>query len=316
MNYLVTGGAGFIGSNLTEELVLSNHKVIVVDNLSSGYLHNLPVSKNINFIKTRIQDLELETIADISGIFHLAAQVSVPKSIDDFYNSSSNNLLGTLRVFDLAKKLDIPVIYATSSAVYGNLPLGNDNCSVTEILSPYAQDKLSMEHYAKMIHAVFGVRSVGLRFFNVYGPRQDPSSPYSGVISIFIDSLMNKLPIIVNGGYQTRDFVYVRDVITTLLKSMSLAETTCVCEVINVGKGISISINQLVELLKKILITDPQITYAKLPFGDVDKSEGTFTRLKQVLKIDVDNFYSLEKGLIDTIDYIVAKYMTKFEYNS
>ena len=143
----------------------------------------------------------------MKGIFHLAAQSSVPLSISDFYNSSSNNVASSIKVFELAKKFNIPVIYASSSAIYGDLPIGNDNKKKFSITSPYAQDKLVLEDYAKMSYDVFGVSSVGLRLFNVYGPGQNSNSPYSAVIPIFLNRMKKNQTVIINGGYQTRDFI-------------------------------------------------------------------------------------------------------------
>ena len=249
--YIVTGGAGFIGSHLIELLIHQGFNVICIDDLSSGMLSNLPSSDKIKIISKKVQDVSIENMGRIEGIFHLAAQASVPLSIDDFYNSSENNLLSTLKVWDWANKLSIPIVYASSSAVYGNLPIGDDTVEKFDILSPYAQDKLSMEHYAQMAWNVYQTKSIGLRFFNVYGPRQDPSNPYSGVISIFIDRLMNDSPITVNGGYQTRDFIFVKDIVEVLLKSMQTLGKNSLCETFNVGTGISISIDGLLEVLSK-----------------------------------------------------------------
>ena len=198
MKYLVTGGAGFIGSHLTEYLLENNHLVICVDDFSSGLKSNLYKHKNLTIIEEKIQSFNINSINDIDGIFHLAAQASVPFSIDNFYLSSRNNILSSLRIWDYVKQNRIPIVYASSSAVYGNLPLGDDRRNEYDILSPYAQDKLTMEDYANMSWKIFKTPSIGLRFFNVYGPKQDPSNPYSGVISIFIDRLLKEKPITVN----------------------------------------------------------------------------------------------------------------------
>jgi len=195
MKYLVTGGAGFIGSNLTDELLKSDCEVIVVDDLSSGYEGNLESHPNLQLLKTKIQDTDSGCFKGINGIFHLAAQASVPISITDFYSSSLNNIDSSLKIFEYAKIYNVPVVYASSSAIYGNLPVGDDEKQIYEILSPYAQDKLTIEKYAKLFYDIYKINSIGLRFFNVYGPRQDPTSPYSGVISVFVDKFLNKLPV-------------------------------------------------------------------------------------------------------------------------
>ena len=175
--WLVTGGAGFIGSHLIETLIDKGDDVYCIDDLSTGNLDSLPKSKLIEVKTIKIQDFDSNLLKiNISGIYHLAAQVSVPLSLKNMFYSSSNNLMGTLKVFELAKHYNIPVVYASSSAIYGNLSLGNDERSNFDILSPYARDKLTMEDYAKLCWKIYKVPSLGLRFFNVYGPRQDPTN--------------------------------------------------------------------------------------------------------------------------------------------
>ena len=291
MTFLITGGAGFIGSHLVHKLVERNCNIIVIDDLSSGHLSNINELNKIQFIENKVQSNEIDDLSDIDGIFHLAAQASVPVSIDEFYSSSSNNLLSSICVFNLAKKFRIPVVYASSSAIYGNLSLGDDSKNNFEILSPYALDKLTMEKYASMMYDVYDVKSIGLRFFNVYGPNQDPHNPYSGVISIFIDRILKGNTITVNGGYQTRDFVYVEDVVDVMLKSMETLHESDICEFLNVGTGKSTSINVLLNIIKDILNADPRIIKKELPKGDPEKSEGTYEKIRDILNIDL--FYSL-----------------------
>ena len=303
MTYAVTGGAGFIGSHLIEKLILSKKKIVCIDDLSSGYVANLPVDNKIKLLKMGVQFIDITQMPKIDGIFHLAAQASVPKSIDDFYNSSANNLLSTLKVWDLAIKLNIPVVYATSSAVYGNLSMGDDTIDKYDILSPYAQDKLTMEDYANMAWKIYHCRSIGLRFFNVYGPRQDPTNPYSGVISIFIDKLLNNMPVTVNGGHQTRDFIYVSDIVDVLLKSMELVNENPLCTIFNVGTGKSVTIDELLLTLIKITKTEPDIIKKKLPPGDPERSSGTYKKLERILKIGTNSFTSLDTGLLETVTY-------------
>ena len=303
--YLVTGGAGFIGSHLIEKLLKENNQIICIDDLSSGFLSNIPINNNVSFLKMSVQDVELVQLEGIDGIFHLAAQASVPKSITDFYNSSSNNLLSTLKVWDWAIHLNIPIVYASSSAVYGNLPLGDDVINKFDILSPYAQDKLTMEHYAKLSWELYQTKSIGLRFFNAYGPKQDPSNPYSGVITIFIDRLKKGLPVTVNGGYQTRDFVYVEDIVNTLVLSMKKLHKENLCETLNVGTGVSISVDELLRLLMIRLKTDPEILRVKLPKGDPEKSEGTYKKLEKLLSINIKQFTNFEQGLKKTVNYFL-----------
>jgi len=305
MTFLVTGGAGFIGSHLVEKLITDEFHVICIDDLSTGFINYLPKSNSLMLINDKIQSSNISELPQkVDGIFHLAAQASVPISIDNFYKSSVNNLLGTLKVWDLAKEHDIPVVFASSSAVYGNLPLGDDQLEKYDILSPYAQDKLTMEDYARMCWKVYKTPSIGLRFFNVYGPRQDPTNPYSGVISIFIDSLMQKKQVTINGGYQTRDFIYVKDIAKVMTQSMEYLFNKKSCEVLNVGTGKSITIDHLLAKLADILKVKPEIIMKELPLGDPEKSEGTYKKLKKILNIDTNQFVKLDQGLISTIEYI------------
>lgn len=305
MIFLVSGGAGFIGSHLVEKLIDDGNQIICVDNLSTGYVDNLPEVDSLNFINKNIQVINTTDLRrDVDGIFHLAAQASVPVSIDSFYESSANNLLGTLKVWDIAKNLNVPIVYASSSAVYGNLPLGDDQLVKYEIMSPYAQDKLTMEDYAMMCWDVYQTPSIGLRLFNVYGPRQDPSNPYSGVISIFIDRLINNKPVTVNGGYQTRDFIFVEDIVDVIVQSMEYLFNNRLCEVFNVGTGISITIDHLLAMLADIMKVQPEVIQNELPPGDPERSVGTYNKLKNVLNIDVNQFVKIEEGLNSTIEYI------------
>ena len=304
MRYLVTGGAGFIGSHLIDKLISLNYEVVCIDDLSSGYEHNLSNSNLLQFINKRIQDINLDELDErIEGIFHLAAQTSVPLSIEEFYSSSSNNLLGTLKVWDIAKYFDIPIVYASSSAVYGNLPLGDDEIDVYDIMCPYAQDKLTMEDYARLCWTLYNIPSMGLRFFNVYGPRQDPTNAYSGVISIFIDRLLKDRDITVNGGYQTRDFIYVEDIVNVLNESMVKLFNNKMCDAVNVGTGISISVNQLLAALSSSMNKKPTVILKDLPPGDPERSMGKYEKLDRIFNIDRKTFYNLNEGLEKTIIY-------------
>lgn len=303
MNYIVTGGAGFIGSHLSEQLVKEKNKVIVIDDLSTGFESNLITHPDLQLIVKKVQDLPVDQFNDLSGIFHLAAQTSVPLSVEEFHSSSLNNLQSTLWVFELARQLNIPLVYASSSAIYGNLPMGDDSIDKFEILSPYAQDKLTQEHYAEMCFNLYKINSVGLRFFNVYGPKQDPKSPYSGVISIFLDKFMNKEDVIINGGYQTRDFIYVNDIVETIIKSMNILRNDNKCVAVNVGTGTSISIDTLYKKFVDIFKYEPRVIYKPLDKSDPERSDGKFEILKKELNIDYTNFTKVEEGLRNTVNY-------------
>jgi len=306
--FLITGGAGFIGSNLAKRLVDNDNDIIIIDDLSSGFKKNIPPSKNITFINKKIQDLNFNDVPLPNGIFHLAAQASVPLSIDSFNESSQNNMVSTIVIFDWAKSNDIPLVYASSSAVYGNLPIGSDLIEKYEILSPYAQDKLSMEHYAQMMFNVYDMSSIGLRFFNAYGPNQDPKNPYSGVISIFIDQIKEKKTVTINGGYQTRDFIYVDDICNVCITSMKkIIEEEKTFDILNVGTGNSITIDELFMIINNLIGGDVNIIRKCLPKGDPEKSSGTYDKLQKTLGISIDDFIDIEKGLNKTINFFLAK---------
>ncbi len=300
--YLITGCAGFIGSHLTKK-IFKDHDLILIDDLSEGKLKNLPLNFQKKIIKKKVQDLKNIKDQKLKGIFHLAAQSSVPLSISDFYNSSSNNVASSIKVFELAKKFNIPVIYASSSAIYGDLPKGNDNKKKFSITSPYAQDKLVLEDYAKMSYDVFGVSSVGLRLFNVYGPGQNPNSPYSAVIPIFLNRMKKNQTVIINGGYQTRDFIYVEDVVKIMMLLMNKIQKKKKFNVFNVGTGKSITINYLYKLIKKKLRSKSKFKKRKLDKFDPKKSFGTLKKLNKFLNLKKNFFTKLENGIEKTLRY-------------
>jgi UDP-glucose 4-epimerase len=307
--YLVTGGAGFIGSHLCDLLLAKGHSVFVIDNLSSGYKSNLPSNDiRLSFLEKNVEDVDICQFGELDGVFHLAAQASVPLSVEKLFESSKTNLLSSLRVVDYCRNKNIPLLYASSSAVYGELPCGDDKqLDVVELTSPYAVDKFTLEKYAEMAYKLYGMSSIGLRFFNVYGPRQDPSNPYSGVISIFVERLLSNREVTVNGGSQTRDFIYVKDIVNVIWQSMQLARKRRVCEVLNVCTGISVSINELLTILSTILNLQPKTIYKELPPGDPAISLGKSSKLEDTLGIKVNQFMDLSHGLKETISYIATE---------
>ena len=221
--YLVTGGCGFIGSHLCDQLVSEGHEVLILDDLSSGFRENPP--HQAKFTEGTICDeavVESLFAKGLDGCFHLAAIASVAKSETHWVETHYVNAHGTAVIFAAAAKHKVPVVYASSAAIYGdnpNLPL--KETEPHKPLSAYAADKISNEHNARVAHFIHNIPTMGLRFFNVYGPRQDPKSPYSGVISIFIDKLLSdKSPEIHGDGQQSRDFVFVKDVVACLDLSM------------------------------------------------------------------------------------------------
>jgi len=220
---LVTGGAGFIGSHLVDALVSSGCKVTVLDDLSTGRLSNIEHLKdNITFYKGDIRDREtLDTaVKDCDVVFHQAAMVSVPQTVGDPVGSAMVNEMGTLSVLESSRKHNVKrVVLASSSAVYGDDPqLPKRETMVSKPLSPYAVQKLTGEYYARLYNDLYGLETVCLRYFNVYGPKQDPMSPYSGVISIFMSRAVSKeAPVIYGDGKQYRDFIFVNDVVSANL---------------------------------------------------------------------------------------------------
>ncbi len=300
--YLITGCAGFIGSHVVHDLY-KKYNLILVDDLSEGKLVNLPKALRGKLIKKKIQDIKNFKCGGLKGIIHLAAQSSVPISVKNFYTSSKNNLESSLRVFEIAHQYSVPVIYASSSAIYGNLPIGNDLKNNFSISSPYAQDKLSLENYAKMFFNVYNISSIGLRFFNVYGPNQRSDSPYSAVIPIFISRMKKNLPVIINGGYQTRDFVYIKDVIEVIKMSMKKIQLKKFNGVFNVGTGKSVKIDDLYKLIKSKIKNNSKIVRRPLDKYDPKKSAGRFKKLQKYLNFKKNSFTKLEEGITKTIAY-------------
>lgn len=294
-NFLVTGGCGFIGSHLVEHLMNHGHSITVIDDLSSGCRSNLPDTRPIDaLIEKRVEDINLFDLAEFDGVFHLAAQASVPFSVNNFYASSTTNLLSTLKVIDYCARNHLPLIYASSSAVYGNLPVG-DECGSLDLLTPYAADKFMAEIYCDIANKLYGLRSYGLRFFNVYGPRQDPTNPYSGVISIFADRILKGEAVTINGGHQTRDFIYVSDVVRGLWNSYEYLLEHAISTSSNLLTGNSVSINDLADMLMSLTGIKVEILYKNLPLGDPEQSLGKINRMHDQLKMD--RFVQLDDGI-------------------
>tara|TARA_B100001778_G_scaffold6073_1_gene4996 strand:- start:80 stop:997 length:918 start_codon:yes stop_codon:yes gene_type:complete len=300
--YLITGSAGFIGSHLVKK-ISNEYDLILVDDLSRGSLKFVPKKYRKKLIKKKIQDLHKVNFKKLKGIFHLAAQSSVPFSLKNLNESSANNLASSIKVFDLAKKYSVPLVYASSSAIYGHLSKGKDNLKKYSITSPYAQDKLTLENYAKMCFEVFKISSVGLRLFNVYGPGQNPNNPYSAVIPIFLNKMKKNISVTINGGYQTRDFIFVDDVIKIMLLSMQKIQNNKTYEIFNVGTNRSVTINYLYSLIKKKLGSKSKFKKRKLDKFDPKKSSGTFKKMNKFLNLKKSFFTKLEDGIQKIIDF-------------
>lgn len=274
--YLVTGGAGFIGSHLTEALIAAGHAVRCFDNLSTGERENL-ADLPVELVVGDIRDAKaLDTAMEgCEGVFHLAAIASVTACTEDWANSSAVNLQGSLNAFECAARRGLPVVYASSAAVYGEpetLPL-NEAARTTPI-SAYGLDKLACEHHAALMEKAVGLQSVGLRFFNVYGPRQVKGSAYSGVITIFLERWMDGTPLSVFGtGEQTRDFIYVGDVAQGLIAAMKRAAGGH-SGVYNICTGRKISINDLIATIADCVGKPLPVRYLDPKDGDIQASLG------------------------------------------
>ena len=281
--YLVTGGAGFIGSHLVDRLILEGNKVIVLDDISDGKEANL--NPEAEFIQGTILDSALleNIFAQIDFCYHLAATASVHKSISDWEKVHTNNLTGSIAIFNAASSADVPVIYASSAAVYGvpaKTPIAEND--PTNPTSPYGLDKLCAEKQAKLFGDIHGLKSLGLRFFNVYGSRQDPSSPYSGVISIFVDRISKNMPVKIYGdGGQERDFIHVEDVVEALMQSREYASIES--DIYNVCTGSAITINELAKIISEILGKKAEILHEPAREGDIYKSIGNASKIRNIL---------------------------------
>lgn len=297
--YLVTGGAGFIGSHLATSLIANGHAVVVLDNLSTGKRSNLPAGARL--IVGDIVDAAAvhDAMRDVDGCFHLAAIASVQRSVEDWSGTHRVNLTGTIHVMDAARARRVPVVYASSAAVYGDqkrFPITED--APRRPATAYGADKLGCELHAAVAGGTFGLPTAGLRFFNVYGPRQDPSSPYSGVISVFADRLSRGVPITIHGdGRQVRDFVHVSDVVRHLIAALSVASAEA--PVFNVCTGDPNSIETLAKAIRAIVGSDAEIGRAPARTGDIRVSLGSPIRATAAFGIEAT--VTLEEGLTDLL---------------
>ncbi len=273
---LVTGGAGFIGSHLVDELLAGGCRVTVLDDLSSGRIENLDqAGGKIDFIQGDIRDTDtvLKAAQECEAVFHLAAMVSVPQTVADPLLSSTVNIMGTATVLEAARRKNTRFfVLASSCAAYGDDPHQPKTEQMPTIpLSPYALQKLTAEQYMSLYHRIYGISAVSLRFFNVYGPRQDPSSPYSGVISIFMNkALEGKPPTIYGDGEQSRDFIYVTDIVRALLLA---ADPAASGRVLNIGSGRSVTVTQLWEKIAALAGIQIKAQSAAARIGDIRHSK-------------------------------------------
>ena len=297
---LITGGAGFIGSNLVDALLAKGYSVRILDDMSTGKRSNLPMANSrVELIEGDVADAALvaKVMAGCSAVVHLAAVASVQASVDDPVRTHQSNFIGTLNVCEAMRETGIKrVVFASSAAVYGNNGEGESIVEDTPKapLTPYAADKLSSEYYLDFYRRQHGLEPVIFRFFNIFGPRQDPSSPYSGVISIFCERALGGQPITVFGdGEQTRDFFYVADLVTLLLQG--LRQETVQAGPVNVGLNQTTSLNQLLAGLGAVLGGLPAVSHGPARAGDIRHSRADNALLLE--RFELGAVTPLEEGL-------------------
>ncbi len=306
-HYLVTGGAGFIGSHMAEELVRRGHKVRVADSLITGRRENLAHLPQVEFLKGDLADLEMarRAVQGVDYVLHQAAIPSVPRSVEDPITSNRANIDASLNVLVAARDAKVRrVVYAGSSSAYGDTPtLPKVETMPTAPLSPYALQKLVAEQYCQMFTHLYGLETVTIRYFNVFGPRQDPSSAYSGVISLFISALCeNRRPTIYGDGEQTRDFTYVANVVDGVLRACEAPKASG--EVINVATGGRISLNHLFQTVRQLLNGNVEPMYGPPRAGDVRDSQADIDKARRLLGYEPS--VTFEQGLENTVAWYKA----------
>jgi len=303
MKYIITGGAGFIGSHIVEELAKQQHEVVILDNFFSGRMENIKQflkKKNVAFVKGSITDLSVlkKIFEGADGIFHEGAIASVPRSIANPLATNEANVTGTLNVLIASRDCDVrKVLFASSSSVYGNTPtLPKREDMTPDPLSPYAVSKLTGEHYLKVFSEVYGLKTLSLRYFNVFGPRQDPKSEYAAVIPRFITKIFShESPTIYGDGSQTRDFTYVKDVVQANIRAMeSDAEG-----VFNVAYCKQIDLNELASQIMEITGITVPLVYEPPRTGDVRDSLADIRRAQKAFGYAPE--YTVRSGLEETI---------------
>ena len=304
--YVVTGGAGFIGSHMVERLLSQGQSVRIADDFSSGLKANVPAG--VEVVEGDVADAAVaaRAVHGATYVIHLAAIPSVPRSVKDPVRSNRANVDGTLNVLVAARDAGVKrVVFAGSSSVYGDaavLPKRED--MKPSPLSPYALQKLIGEQYCQIFTRLYGIETVTTRFFNVFGPRQQPGSPYSGVISLFIEALAKgQAPTVHGDGKQTRDFTFVGDVVTGVLASCEAAKASG--EVINVAAGGRISLLDLIKTLQTILGTNLKPVFGPTREGDVRDSQADIQKARKLL--DFSPVVAFEDGLRQTVEWFKAR---------
>ncbi|MGB7731861.1 MAG: SDR family oxidoreductase [Candidatus Acidiferrum sp.] len=306
MRYLVTGGAGFIGSNTVDELVRRGHSVVVLDDLSAGKEENLTeIRAKITFVKGSITDIEAvqKAMHQAEYVIHLAARTSVPRSVKDPLETNRINVEGTLNVLVAARDNKVKrIVFAASSSAYGETAtLPKTEAMQPQPISPYGVSKYVGELYAQTFGRCYGLENVCVRYFNIFGPRQDPDSPYSGVLSRFaLAFLEDQQPVIYGDGEQTRDFTFVENAVQANLLACE-APSSASGGVFNVGTGARISLNQTLELLRRISGKKLQAKYEPPRDGDIRDSQADVTKAREYLGYDPTVMF--EEGLERTFEW-------------
>jgi len=305
--YVITGGAGFIGSHIAEHLSKEGHKVTILDSLRTGFEHNLN-GLNVDFVKGDIRDENLvnEVIDGASGVFHLAALVSVPESLLKIRECIEINTIGTINILEAAKNNSgCKVVLSTSAANYGNNPVSPKVETMSpEPMTPYAITKLDGEYYLKMYLDQYRVPTASLRYFNVFGPRQNPESAYAAAVPIFINKALQNEPITIYGdGLQTRDFIYVKDVVKANILASQKGDETY-----NVALGHSTSVLELAEKIIKITNSKSQIKFLDERPGDIKHSKANPSKFNQ---LGFKPEYTIDKALEETILFYHQELVSK-----
>ncbi len=298
MKALVTGGAGFIGSHIVDRLLAEGHEVTVLDDFSTGQRDNLAENAQLDVVEGDVRNFNTvnHCTRNVDWVFHEAAIASVPKTVNDPVGSSAVNYQGTLHVLEAARQNKANrVVFASSAAIYGDEPsLPKIETMLPVTLSPYAVDKLASEYACSIYTRLYGLDAVSLRYFNVYGPRQDPLSPYSGVISIFVDKLKQAgTPVIYGDGEQTRDFIFVSDVVDANMQAVT--QDSAVGQAINISTGTRISLNTLLQTLYDIKQVEFSANYQQPREGDIKASYANVDKAQVLL--GWRSKITLEKGL-------------------
>jgi len=305
MRYVVTGGAGFIGSNTVDELVRRGHSVVVLDDLSSGREENLAEIRNkITFIKGSITDIEVvrKAMHEAEFVLHLAARTSVPRSVKDPIETNKINIDGTLNVLVAAKEMKVKrVVFAASSSAYGETPtLPKVETMQPQPISPYGVTKYVGELYAQTFGRCYGLENVSLRYFNIFGPRQDPGSPYSGVLAKFCTAFLEDTqPVVFGDGEQTRDFTYVENAVQANLLACEAPSVSG--KVFNVGTSGRTSLNEVLRTLGKISGKTLEVKYDPARDGDIRDSQADISQAREFLGYDPQ--VAFEEGLNRTFEW-------------